>query len=271
MGNPFLDDGPELVRLDSRDCADPSVAGALCSLESVKQQQFYKYVNDVVTKRTKSVCDTIKKNYLPLLSTSLVKRSTKQGEKILQLKNNVALFSRLYIAMQSREIDAKEFFAHEVHSYPPSLSELGSLRPPRAKSDLLKCLKHNECSHPATFECRILDGAVLVHSLPTATASTFDEYADNAFILHLLQQLHSSQRIDVVWDTYIPNSLKNTTRKKRGAGVRIKVSGQVKLPKNWMQFLRDPANKSELFTFLSSRVADFRWPRNRWVYITCGK
>ena len=74
MGNPFLDDGPELVRLDSRDCADPSVADALCSLESVKQQQFDKYVNDVLTKRTKSVRDTIKKNNLPLLRTSLVKR-----------------------------------------------------------------------------------------------------------------------------------------------------------------------------------------------------
>ena len=271
MGNPFLDDCPELVILDSRDCANPSVADALYSLESVGQQQYQKYVNDVVTKRTSSVHDTIKKNNLPLLRTSLGKKSTNQGEKILQLKNNVSLFSQLYIAMQSREMDMKEFFIHEVYSYPPSLSELGSLRLPSAKSDLLKCIKHAECNPPASFQCRILDGAVLVHSLPTVTASTFNEYADNIFIPHLLQQLQSSQRLDVVWDAYVPNSLKNSTRQKRGTGIRIKVSGHVKLPKNWVQFLRDPANKSELFAFLSSKVADFRWPHNRSVYITCGK
>jgi len=42
---------------------------------------------------------------------------------------------------------------------------------------------------------------------------------------------------------YISDSLRDFTRQKRGQGVRRKVSGQTKLPGNWMDFLRDPMNK----------------------------
>ena len=47
------------------------------------------------------------------------------------LENNVALFD---ISMQSREGDLKEFFAHEIQSFPPYLSDLGNLNLPSAKS-----------------------------------------------------------------------------------------------------------------------------------------
>ena len=56
-------------------------------------------------------------------------------------------------------------------------------------------------------------------------------------------------RLDLVWDTYLPESLKESTREKRGKGVRRKVSGQTKLPGKWMDFLRDSKNKEELFAF----------------------
>ena len=39
---------------------------------------------------------------------------------------------------------------------------------------------------------------------------------------------------------YISDSLKESTREKRGTGIHSKVSGQTKIPGNWMDFLRDP-------------------------------
>ncbi len=63
-------------------------------------------------------------------------------------------------------------------------------------------------------------------------------------------------RLDLVWDTYLPESLKESTREKRGKGVRRKVSGQTQLPGKWMDFLRDSKNKEELFAFLTSKVAE---------------
>ena len=80
----------------------------------------------------------------------------------------------LYISMQSRYGDLKEFFAHEIQSFPPSLSDLGKLYIPNTKSDLLKCIElSQQAEAPSTYDCIILDGAAIVHSLSTAGAKTF--------------------------------------------------------------------------------------------------
>ena len=50
-----------------------------------------------------------------------------------------------------------------------------------------------------------------------------------------------------------------------------KVSGQVKLPGNWTDFLHDPTNKKVLFAFLTAKVSEFTFPPNKAVYITLGE
>jgi hypothetical protein len=271
MGNPFRDDFSELVKLDSRDCVDVSVAETVRSLEDLGKQQYTEYRKAVIIERSKSIHDPIKKNNLPKFKNPKARSSSKQAKAISSLQNNVALFAQLYIAMQSRESDLAEFFAHEVQSFPPSLSEFGNLRLPTAKSVLLECLTVTEqLDPPLHFGCKILDGAVIVHCLPTTGAITFEEYADKVFLPHLQNQLQHSERLDVVWDTYVPDSLKESTREKRGTGTRRKVSGQAKIPGNWMQFLRDSENKTELFRFLTSKAAGMTCAPNKSIYITSG-
>ena len=227
----------------------------------------------VITDRTQSIHVPIKKNSLALFRSPKSKIKSKQAGKIVMLKNDVSLFSRLYIVMQHRDCDMSTFFKHENHPYPPSLSDSGKLRLGK-KSDLLKNL--DEESHigpPTSFDVKALDGAAVVHLLPMTNITTFDEYADNVFIPHLISQLHNTKRVDVVWDTYIASSLKETAREKRGKGVRRKVSGKTKVPGNWKEFLRDSANKQELFGFLSEKVASpcVNFPDGKSVFITSGQ
>ena len=66
--------------------------------------------------------------------------------------------------------------------------------------------------------------------------------------------MRSVDRVDVVWDTYIAQSLKETTRQKRETGVSKKVAPGTKIPKQWVDFLRNTENKKELFLFLSSQI-----------------
>ena len=87
--------------------------------------------------------------------------------------------------------------------------------------------------------------------MPHMTATTFEEYAELAFIPFLLKSLSSVSRVDVVWDRYVDSSLKEYTREKRGKGVRRKISNQSKIPGNWAEFLKDVDNKKELTTFLT--------------------
>ena len=80
-----------------------------------------------------------------------------------------------------------------------------------------------------------------------------------------------SSEQDIVWDVYKRNSLKESTREKRGKGVRRKVSGPTKLPSNFKDFLRDSKNKEELFNFLTNKVSNCDFLSGEQVYITSGK
>ena len=173
--------------------------------------------------------------------------------------------------MQSRSSDLDEFFSHEIQSYPPALSDFGKLHTPSAKSELLKSfVKIESTDELNSYDCKILDGAAIVHSLTTNGMATFDDYADRVFIPHIVKHLRESKRLDLVWDSYIPDSLKESTREKRGKGLRRKVSGQAKLPGNWKDFLRDNDNKKELFQYLTSKVSDMVCPAEKVVFVTNG-
>ena len=120
MGNPFLDEFPELVTLDNRNCTPESVITTMRTLESIGKEQYNEYVQFVLIKGTRSIHDPIHKNALPLFIKNQRTEISKQGKKIKVLQNNVALFGQLYISMQSRDGDLDEFFTHEIQSFPPS-------------------------------------------------------------------------------------------------------------------------------------------------------
>lgn len=79
---------------------------------------------------------------------------------------------------------------------------------------------------------------------------TFDEYADRVSVPHITRQIKIFERVDEIWVKYITSSIKESNRKKLGKGVWNKVVGKNKFQRNFVDFLVDPANKKELFTFL---------------------
>jgi hypothetical protein len=270
MGNLFLDDIPELLMLDTRDVIDEYVVITVRTVEALGNNQYNNYRKSVIYDRTHTIHDPIKNNSLLLFRCPTHKPKNTQSGQIAMLKDDVALFSRLYIVMQHREGDICAFFQHENHPYPPSLSDRGKLRLGK-KSDLLRVLTQKiQHEPPNTFNVKVLDGAAVVHFLSTTNIITFDEYASGVIVPHIMKHLESSNRVDVVWDTYITSSIKESTREKRGKGIRRKVAGQSKLPGNWPDFLRDHTNKQELFTFLSSKIASTDWPDGKQIFITSG-
>jgi len=234
------------VNIATGDCASEEVVNALKSLESVGQNQYKNFVKTVIEDRTVSIHDTIKKNSLPLFKRQKHKPKTKLKQQVSALRSDCNLFSRLYIATQHGSGDLDEFFMHENQPYPPSLSEFGKLRFGE-KSDLF---------------------SAVVRAHPSTTVSTFDSYAENVFISFILNHLQSSKRVDIVWDMYKANSIKDSTREKRGKGQRRKVTDDTKIPPNWKAFLQDNTNKKELFALLTTRVSNFQFPENKEVNIT---
>ena len=60
-------------------------------------------------------------------------------------------------------------------------------------------------------------------------------------------------RLDVVWDECITDSLKAETRTRRGKGIRRRVEPSNTIPGNWQEFLR--INDNKMFSFLASSAA----------------
>ena len=90
--------------------------------------------------------------------------------------------------------------------------------------------------------------------LKPGTAKTFSDYASQVFLPYITTQLHSAQRVDVVWDEYVHGSLKAYTRSTRGKGCRRRVESSNAVPRNWRDFLSNDDNKTELFSFLSLKT-----------------
>lgn len=168
-------------------------------------------------KQEKAIDDVISRNKLPLFnSPKKVVKSNVNG-MIAELKNDCHLFSQLYIASQRREGDLDNFFCHENRAFPPAITNNGKMRQ-GAKSDLFLSL---EKVSPAVHlgpqvETKVFDEAAVAHLLPGHSARNFYEYCQNISIPYFEGQLRDTSRVDIVWDTYYPDSLKSATRQERG-------------------------------------------------------
>ena len=256
MGNPFCEESSvDLLVLDTRDLVDAAVIDTVKRIEKLGQDQYDTYVSERLVNQTKK--NPIKKNNLPLFSRPPVRERSRPQQQLSSLKNDCSLFSRLYIASQTRDGNLDEFFAHENQAYPPALSQMGKLRT-GTKSDLVGCLENlvpsqENPSHP-TVQVIILDGAAVVNMLRPGAAKTFSDYAQQVFLPYILSKLDHVSRVDVVWDEYLPETLKSDTCSKRGKGVRRHVEPCNAIPGNWQAFLRIDENKAELFSFLATSV-----------------
>ena len=117
---PFFDERFDLYSLDKKEAVGQNVETRL-------------------HKRTCPITNTICKSNFKIFRTIKSRCSSKKQEKLTIVKNNVPLFSRMYISCQTRESDLKNFFSHEKQMSPPSLSENGHLRPAKSKSSIITC------------------------------------------------------------------------------------------------------------------------------------
>ena len=98
----------------------------------------------------------------------------------------------------------------------------------------------------------VIEGAVLVNQLKADKGQPFTLY--NAETIYPYVKRTGAGRVDLVYDTYLENSLKGMTREKRGKGSQRKVTSSALAPTNWKGFHRVDDNKTELFRFLSEEI-----------------
>ena len=236
-GNPFIDESGDLLVLDTSNIMTPEVVSTVSCIETLGQEQYKLYCKERLDTKVKLISDVIPRNKLSLFRSPVKRLKTKHQITISTVKQNCALFSQLYISSQVRNGDLDNFLRHENLPHPPALSEFGKLRF-GVKSDLTKMLESHTLSSNSTLapevDALVIDGAALVNQLrPNGACKTFQDYAQQCYIPYIMAKLKIVLRIDVVWDIYLPNSIKSTARDKRGSGVRRRVQPDVNVPTNW--------------------------------------
>ena len=100
----------------------------------------------------------------------------------------------------------------------------------------------------------VLDGSAVVNMLRPGSAKTFEEYVTMVFMPFIYAQLKETCRVDVVWDRYIPASIKHIASTERGIASHQQVSLNAPVPRNWHDFMRCDENKTALFLFLADQM-----------------
>ena len=221
-GNPFLEKSKDLIALETKDLMAEAVIKSVYAAKEKGELLYDTFVKELLNNHSTALSDTITRTNLPLFGKYDEKIPSKAKSKITSLKSDCNLFARLYIACQSREGNLQEFFKHENSISPPSLACGEQIRSGH-KSDLIECLPVTPKSEKPSVDAVVLDAAAIVNILPPGKCKTFKEYAINVFEPYILRQAQHVKRIDIVFDRYLPNSLKQSTRQARGTGTRRRV------------------------------------------------
>uniref|UniRef100_H3B0T8 Uncharacterized protein n=1 Tax=Latimeria chalumnae TaxID=7897 RepID=H3B0T8_LATCH len=96
----------------------------------------------------------------------------------------------------------------------------------------------------------------VVHVTKPGISKNFGQCSQAVFQPIIVAQLWTASRVDVIFDKYVPDSLKAETREKHGTGNRVKVASATPIPKDWNAFLQVDENKEELFKILSEDLVN---------------
>ena len=117
------------------------------------------------------------------------------------MNSDCNLFSRLYLACQTRDGDVNTFFCHENHHWPLSLS-LGVKLRLGSNADTLPYFEVETASSEESppVDAQFIDGAAVVQVLNPGTAKTFLDHTVHVFCN--IRTRKSSTGFDIVWDVH---------------------------------------------------------------------
>ena len=109
--------------------------------------------------------------------------------------------------------------------------------------------------------CYIVDVMANIRKLQTGNITTFGEFTDSflSYVQHLANQ---ACRIDLVFDSYIDSSIKDSERMRRAKKTPIDlhtIERHTPLPKEMDRFWASSKNKSGLQSLLHHEAKTFHW------------
>ena len=198
MGNPFQYESSDLLSLETKNIADPSLAQLVATHHHRGLQQFDVFLCGLHNEEC-SFYNPIKKNKVDLFKQE--QRVSSSNENAL--KGDCRLFSRLFISCQTRQCDLQEFFRHENQSSPASLCD-GGKRHTCQKSQLTEILQAQVDMPEKALEGEVIivDGSAMVNTTHPRASKTFEDYARDDILPKIKLYGATCKIVDVVFDVY---------------------------------------------------------------------
>ncbi len=247
--NPFGHDNSDLVVISTNDVAPCDVKDDLLSAPEKEKVIIEKFIEKrLESNASKWFYDVIKKpEHKTFASLYQVSVPTKGG-KTTTVKADGKLRKRLFNAANSgRKVNVAQLVKHELSPVPLSLANLdGTLlvadKPPLAHLLSDFCAQDTP-PQPVANTCVIIDAMALtnVHGNKPGKAKTFGDLVAAITKSEFDHFCDTCGRVDVIFDIYNVNSVKQGTRDVRARGSRkirrIIDRPEIRLPDSWSSFM----------------------------------
>ena len=88
------------------------------------------------------------------------------------------------------------------------------------------------------IDAHILHGSLMVYLLVSSGRKTFKQYFHSPILPYIQIHLQPCKRLDIVFDQYMPDSLKAASPASHGSGIQQKFHADKNVPSYWHSFLR---------------------------------
>ena len=179
--------------------------------------------------------------------------------------NPEVMYLRLLAVNSLKKVPLERVLSFENAPIPLSLFSEDGVMLSGTKSDFMHKLEGLLTDSSTHFipdcDCIIFDGHAVIQMLqaPTALRNSFRQMAER-FFRHIVlskQKYRGIKQIHIVFDSYLPNSIKSQTRQKRGeesGNNQVHIRPEAAIPKDWQKFLSVGRNKESLAKFYTEHM-----------------
>ena len=219
-------------------------------IEEKGHSQFKTFTVERLVKQTKPINEKIDKNGLLLLNTDPKGKSASKSNHTV----SSVLLNKLKSAIPYRPLQITGLLETELQGVAQSIAEDDTKLYHGTKSSIKDRL--NSCNLPAKDQ---KTSAVIVELSPLIFKYgeiPVDTFGDFAVLLYrkVMELAKSYDRVDVVFDRYFTDSLKEQTRDSRGVGTRVLFDDDSEFPRDFRkEFLHNSLNKNDLNEYLAQK------------------
>jgi len=248
----------QLFCLSSGQPASDEVADALCHYSETGDSAAQEFSNDRLLTPTVKLKDRMKKLSLKTFQAMAVHCTMNLSKKkTVAVKAERNLLGSLLLLSQHQDISLDLIFQYPLGPIPWSLATADGTPVKTNKSQLMHCVEamvqEPTASEPQTC-VNIIDGNALMQAV-VSLPETFEGLA-----MLIFSSLPSSEVVHFVADTYVPNSVKELERLRRGSSPTYLIGRkETKLPRDFKSFMRNSDNKCQLTNFLLAEWKTVRY------------